>query len=254
LTGRDYFGDPHTWSILTAAVGGGFGVPANSLSVWEYPPFTALGCCVERFTILPVGNAEPSEYAGRVTISPLGWLGVGTTSPNAVLHVVGDFGALFEGPVEMTTDLSVSGCVIASGNVIGGTCSADARLRKDVQPYPAVLDKLVQLQPVSYNSSAEESPRRHLKAERTSGLIAQDVEKVFPEMISVNKNGFKQVNYGQLPYLMLQAIRELKAENDSLREQVSELAQLRKEVERLAARTSANDDAAVKASVSAKQE
>ena len=96
LIGRDYFGGSHTWSILTAAVGGGFGVPANSLSVWEYPPASAVGCCVERFTILPVANTDPGSYSGRVTISSLGWLGVGTTRPNAVLHLVGDFGARFE--------------------------------------------------------------------------------------------------------------------------------------------------------------
>ena len=41
----------------------------------------------------------------------------------------------------MTSDLGVSGCVIASGNVIGGTCSSDARLKKDIQPYPAVLEE-----------------------------------------------------------------------------------------------------------------
>jgi hypothetical protein len=51
-------------------------------------------------------------------------------------------------------------------------------------------------------------------------LIAQEVEKVFPDMVSVDKDGFKRVNYGGLPFLMLQAIRELKAENDSLREQL----------------------------------
>jgi hypothetical protein len=139
LIGRDYFGGSHTWSILTAAVGGGFGVPANSLSVWEYPPASAMGSCVERFTILSVANTDPGSYSGRATISSLGWLGVRTTRPNAVLHVVSDFGARFEGPVEMTSDLGVCGCVIALGNVIGGACTSDARLKKDIQPYPAVL-------------------------------------------------------------------------------------------------------------------
>jgi hypothetical protein len=34
-------------------------------------------------------------------------------------------------------------------------------------------------------------------------------------------HGYKQLNYSALPYLMLQAIRELKQENDSLREQIT---------------------------------
>jgi hypothetical protein len=78
------------------------------------------------------------------------------------------------------------------------------------------------------------------------------------------------VNYGELPYLMLQAIRELKAENDSLREQAkaeearhlsvqtkdrederSELAQLRAQVERLATMVRIHTGATVQANVSA---
>ena len=82
-----------------------------------------------------------------------------------------------------------------------------------------MLDKLVQLQPVSYNWRAEESPQFHFGTSRTSGSIAQEVEKVFPEMVSVDQDGFKRVNYSELPYLMLQAIGDLKADNDSLREQ-----------------------------------
>jgi hypothetical protein len=82
-----------------------------------------------------------------------------------------------------------------------------------------VLDKLVQLHPVSYNWRAEEFPQFHFGTSRTSGLIAQEVEKVFPEMVSVDQDGFKRVNCSELPYLMLQAIGDLKADNDSLREQ-----------------------------------
>src|SRR5450432_1174908 len=173
LIGRDYFGDNHTWSILTAPVGGGFGVPANSLSVWEYPPASALGCCVERFTVLPVFNSDPASYQGRVTISGLGWLGVGTTHPDAVLDVAGDFGALFENGVEIAQDLTVEGCIYLSGGLLGGTCLSDARLKKNIEQFPPVLDRLVQLQPISYNWRTEEFPRRHLRTARTSGLIAE---------------------------------------------------------------------------------
>jgi hypothetical protein len=42
-------------------------------------------------------------------------------------------------------------------------------------------------------------------------------------MVSSDQAGHKRVNYGELPYLMLQAIRELKAENDDLRERIQRL-------------------------------
>jgi hypothetical protein len=156
------------------------------------------------------------------------------------------------GQLNVDSDVIVAGCVYASGYVIGGTCSSDARLKKNIQHFPLVLDKLVQLQPVSYNWRTEEFPQRHLDTARTSGLIAQEVEKVFPEMVSLDEGGFKRVNYGGLPFLMLQAIRELKAENDSLRgdrdDERSELMQLRAEVQRLVAMVTANNGNAVQAS------
>jgi hypothetical protein len=58
------------------------------------------------------------------------------------------------------------------------------------------------------------------------------VEKVFPEMISTDEAGYKRVNYGELPYLMLQAIRELKAESDNLK---AENDKLRERIQRLEA-------------------
>ncbi|MFI5090174.1 MAG: hypothetical protein ACHP7P_08975, partial [Terriglobales bacterium] len=60
-------------------------------------------------------------------------------------------------------------------------------------------------------------------AGRNAGLLAQDVEKVFPEMVAVDAHGYKTVNYSELPYLTLVAIRELKTENDSLRAQLAEM-------------------------------
>jgi DNA-binding transcriptional MerR regulator len=59
-------------------------------------------------------------------------------------------------------------------------------------------------------------------------------------MVAVDAHGFKTVNYSELPYLTLAAIRELKAENDSLRAQLAErqreLEELRQEVEARLAR------------------
>ena len=61
---------------------------------------------------------------------------------------------------------------------------------------------------------------------------------VFPDLVSTDENGFKAVNYSKLPYLMLQAIRELKLENDKKDHEVEDLKkqvqQLRELVEKLA--------------------
>jgi hypothetical protein len=146
-------------------------------------------------------------------------------------------------PLDVVGTIHSSTCFIAGSTTIGGTCSSDLRLKKEIQAFPQVLDKLVQLQPVSFHWR-NELPEYRFGADQSMGLIAQDVEQVFPEMVSTDARGYKQVNYSELPYLMLQSIRELKAENDTLREEMKEVkagksspdedtAQLRREVEEL---------------------
>ena len=45
-------------------------------------------------------------------------------------------------------------------------------------------------------------------------VIAQDVEAVLPELVVTNDGGFKAVDYSKLPLLTIQAVKELKAENE----------------------------------------
>ncbi|MGI0116496.1 tail fiber domain-containing protein [Zooshikella sp. RANM57] len=53
------------------------------------------------------------------------------------------------------------------------------------------------------------------------GVIAQEVEIVFPELVSIDKKtGFKQVNYDGLVAVLIEAVKELKKENDTLKLQL----------------------------------
>src|SRR5579859_667515 len=167
-------------------------------------------------------------------------VGIGTATPGKALDVTGDIRA--------------SGCFLAGATVVAGTCSSDARLKTNIKPFSPVLSRLVQLQPVHFYWRVAEYPEFHFGSGRSSGVIAQEVEKVFPDLVTVDRRGFKQVNYSEFPYLMLEAIRELKFENDSLRErmklqstakdeqihkltqQVEELQQVRNELTALEAR------------------
>jgi hypothetical protein len=70
LVGRGTGGVPNTWWTLTAPVGGGFGVPTNSYSIWQYPPNSVPGCCLNRFNILPAEGS--TDTGGAVTIDQNG--------------------------------------------------------------------------------------------------------------------------------------------------------------------------------------
>src|SRR6185503_11722536 len=120
---------------------------------------------------------------------------------------------------------------------IAGVCSSDRRFKKDITPFAPALDKLTALQPVHYYWRAEDFPNRHFGNSRSYGLIAQDVEQVLPELVATDSDGYKAVNYSKLPLLTIQAVKELKAENDArkaendaLKQRVTELEPLKQRV------------------------
>jgi hypothetical protein len=127
-----------------------------------------------------------------------------------------------------------TGCVQdGDGTAIAGTCVSDRRLKTDIRPFAPMLDRVTRLQPVTYHWRSDEHPEMRLGTDETYGLIAQDVEAVFPEMVATSPEGWKQVDYSRLPVMLLQSVKELRAENQRLG---AETAQLTAENAALAAR------------------
>ena len=55
------------------------------------------------------------------------------------------------------------------------------------------------------------------------GVIAQEVEKTIPEVVYTDENDTKSVSYERLTGVLIEAVKELKSENDDLRKDVEEL-------------------------------
>jgi hypothetical protein len=160
----------------------------------------------------------------KMSLTDSGSLGIGTSISNGLntaldkLHVAGD----------IRVGTGTTGCVKdANGTVIAGTCSSDFRLKRDITPFGPTLQALTSLQPVHYFWRSDEFPKRHFGTNRTYGLVAQDVEQVLPELVVTDDEGYKAVDYSKLPLLTIQAMKELKAENDALKARVVELETLK---------------------------
>ncbi len=157
----------------------------------------------------------------QMSINSSGSVGIGTNSPNDQLQVIGD----------IRVGTGSTGCVKdADGTVIAGSCSSDARLKRDVTPFSNVLEKLIRLQPVHFYWRTEQFPEKHFGSSQSFGLIAQEVERVMPELVGEDQHGYKVVRYAKLPLLMLQAIKDLKIENDELKKELSAMRSLRDEI------------------------
>ena len=107
-----------------------------------------------------------------------------------------------------------------------GYALSDVRLKIDITPLQGALGKVQALQGVNYKWDIEDNPRRGFADDQQIGLIAQEVEKIVPEAVRTDSNGFKAVSYDKLTAVLVEAVKELKAENDQLKLQVEELRKL----------------------------
>ena len=135
-------------------------------------------------------------------------MGLGTSAPGFQLH------------------LSTNSAAKPTSNV--WTVSSDARLKRNIEPIEHALDDLLLLRGVTYQWKDPASQGN--MAGTYTGMIAQDVEKVFPEWISEDANGYKHLTVIGFEGLVVEALREMRAEKDA------EIAELRDENVALRAR------------------
>ena len=122
--------------------------------------------------------------------------GTTTTELKAVMHHNGDFEA--------------------KGDIIGFSLS-DERLKTDVQRIENALSKIEQLEGVVYNWNDLAVELGKNSEQRETGLLAGQVLKVLPEAVQRRENGMLAVRYERLFGLVVEAIKELKAEVVSIK-------------------------------------
>jgi hypothetical protein len=110
------------------------------------------------------------------------------------------------GAVTVSMSGSYTGNFTASGNI---TAYSDERLKTDVETIPNALEKVNSLRGVSYTKDGV----------RGLGVIAQEIEKVLPEVV-LDGEEFKSVAYGNIVGVLIEAIKELTAEVAELKKQI----------------------------------
>jgi hypothetical protein len=120
----------------------------------------------------------------------------------------GGLAGQFQGNVLITQNLTVNGNAFKPG---GGSwsVSSDLRLKKSVEPIKDPLRKLLELRGVRYEytnpSAIGELPGTHI------GMVAQDVEQVFPSWVDMGTDGYKRLTFRGFEAVAVEAVRELDA-------------------------------------------
>ena len=111
----------------------------------------------------------------------------------------------------LTLDASEAGNATFSGNV---TAYSDERLKSNIKTIDNALDKVTKLRGVSYTK----------KDTQGIGVIAQEVEKVIPEVVHDGK--YKSVAYGNMVGVLIEAMKEQQKQIDKQQKQIDELKKL----------------------------
>ena len=166
--------------------------------------------------------AYPLDIAGATV--RIGAGGAGTLKLNGstvydtgnYLHL-GSASTTADGSLTVTNNLTVSG----TGGITAGAYfhSSDRRLKNDIHPISHALDKLLAIKGVQF--SWKQDGRADM------GVVAQNVAEVFPDVVSTNKDGMMAVEYDSLVGPMIEAIRELKNQNDDLRDQIAGMSEMK---------------------------
>lgn len=99
-----------------------------------------------------------------------------------------------------------NGTLKGSISSIDGTfiVGSDVRLKEEIELVPQLLNKILQLKTYKYYFT----DTRHLAKNKSIGFIAQDVEKIFPEMVYDLDGGLKGINYAGFAVVAIKAIQE----------------------------------------------
>lgn len=191
-----------------------------------------------RFTTITLSTLSALSLALFPFGANAAWTGPTATPPGdntaAPLNVSSNAQAK-SGGLLLATSAATYGLLVQNGNVgiglltpgfkleVAGSVGAgaffytsDRNLKKNVSPLNGSLSKILNLEGVSFTWKDTGA--------KSIGLVAQDVEKVYPELVHTNpQSGIKSVEYGNLVAPLIEAIKEQQKQIDALKAEIGAL-------------------------------
>ena len=127
---------------------------------------------------------------------------------------VGAGGIFSDGDVGVDGNVKIGGDLTLTGSCSG--CASDLGLKRNIQPLGDALERIGSLRGVTFDwrdggREAADYPGPQI------GVVAQEVEAVFPELVGTDSRGFKYVRYQKLVAPLIEAVKQLRAENEELK-------------------------------------
>jgi len=107
-----------------------------------------------------------------------------------------------------------TGNFTATGEV---TAYSDITLKDNIEVVADPLTKILNVRGVTFTRKDQDDKRLHM------GVIAQEIEQVFPEVVHTNEEGIKSVNYGAMAGAFIEAFKQQQQQIDQLKEMINKL-------------------------------
>jgi hypothetical protein len=226
-------------AVFTGEVGinGIFGqVPVLKMNAYS----TAADQCPQ----LKLNNTSQFNFLGDETHSidnggdgvvRYNFLGGEVTTINAEIAIYGASGSPF--PALFLTHNSSDGIIYTNVgdiylNPAGHTVyiegsevatSSDIRFKKDIRTIENAIETIREIDACTFRYKKEEYPERNFPTDEQIGLIAQEVEDVFPEIVITDDKGYKSIAYSKLSVLLLAGIKEQEKKIEAQEREISNL-------------------------------
>ena len=202
------------WGLTMNTTTGNVGIGLNGAAAQVPLQFSnALGLTKISLYRGSYGDVGIGVYGGELRLQndiPNGKVSMG------VIETDGTFSELAKAERNGAFAFSIFGNLWANGT----TYASDERFKQNITAIQSPLQKLLLLNGVEYEMKTGEFLKNHFQQGRQIGLLAQNVEKVFPEAVN-EINGYKGVDYARLVPLLIEAIKEQQRQIDELKRQVS---------------------------------
>ena len=202
---------PTTGTVTSVATGNGL----SGGTITTSGTLTMSGSYTGDFTV--TGDAVTDSYRFRTTHS-------NPTTSTATLYDQASVGATisayrfavrsYDGTNMLASALFTDTSLTVVGDVVAYGSPSDVRLKENIKPIKSALDKVSKLQGVTFDWKKSDSI---LDIKEDVGFIAQDVQKVMPELVRENKDGMLSMRHQGIAPILLEAIKELKAEIEELK-------------------------------------
>ncbi len=118
--------------------------------------------------------------------------------------------------------------------------SSDARLKRNIEPLKNALQNVLRMRGVSFDWRHDVEAKKNLPTKHQIGVIAQEVQEIYPEVVATDPDGYLAVGYSNLVPVLIEAIKEqqqiidnLKSQTDDLKKQLADFAEMKRQVEEI---------------------